>query len=119
MTRFANLFRRTAVDNLNFHFGEQVIYHSVIEIDGEEVAQDRPIVARVDRRVNQATEFDASFPYVVVTVKDDCQRGISLKELNTARDEISVSLRVGLDPERRPIAQVIQTNAGEFQLVVR
>ena len=101
-------------------FGEEITYHQVTYVDGVATEQSRTIDAKVDRESNvMSGELNESFPYVIVRVRNDDQTGISAQELNTAADEITLSLRVGETPRRKPIARLISADSGLLRLLIQ
>jgi len=120
MTRFRRSFSRHAAGGILRQFGEEITYHKITRTNGETIEVARIIDAKVDREANvMIGEINESFPYVIVRVRNDDRIGISSEELNTATDEITVALRVGATPTRKPIARLLSADSGLLRILVQ
>lgn len=112
-TAFARQFKRTGVPNLLRQFGETVAYYAGGAGTGRSI---KAIVERSPMAGITAAEFASQAITVRVANQEGC--GISSSEIDTASDEISVSLRVGADAQRRSVSRVMSDNGGFLTLVV-
>ena len=104
-----------ATDNWLDTFGEDVEYWPVGATSG------RQIKAVVQRHVNEDLEGapHGHAPRITVHVANDGTTGILGTEVDRGGDEIKLAVRQGGTPEKRPINEILEQDAGMLQLELR
>lgn len=111
-TRFSQQFNRLGAPLLLRQFGESIIYYAEGTGDG------RVIDAIVEREVQVITDAGIPALKTLVTVRDSETLGVSATEIDTGRDKVTVSLRVGETPQLRQITRVVSTENSVVQFEV-
>ena len=106
MTRFSNVWNRTAAKSFGRQFGESIGYTNRA---GDPV---RTITARVirDPMTIMAEAGDVPVHAMIISVENDSTAGITSDEINTGGDYVSVAPRAGGTAEDRTIVQVLPTS---------
>ena len=111
-TRFAQQFKRTGVPMLLRQLGESVTYYAGGTGAG------RAVSALIERDVQVITDEGVPALQTFITVTNDATIGISSTEIDTGRDKVSFSLRIGESPQIRQIATVASTDNGRVRFEV-
>ena len=111
-TRFAQQFKRIGIPLLLRQFGESVTYYAGGTGSG------RVVDALIERDVQVITDEGIPALQTFITVTNDATIGITSTEIDSGRDKVSVSLRVGETPQIRQIVSVAATENGRVRIEV-
>jgi hypothetical protein len=111
-TRFSQQFNRLGAPLLIRQFGESIVYYAGGTGAG------RTIDAIIEREVQVITDAGIPALQTLITVRDSNTLGISATEIDSGRDKVTVSLRVGETAQTRQIARVVSTDNSMVQFEV-
>ena len=111
-TRFSQQFNRLGAPLLIRQFGESIVYYAGGTGAG------RTIDAIIERDVQVITDAGIPALQTLITVRDSETLGISSTEVNSGRDKVTVSLRVGETPQLRQVGRVLSTDNSMVQFEV-
>lgn len=116
MTRFSNVWNRTAAKSFNRQFGESVGYFNRA---GD---PERTITARVirDPMTVMSEAGDVPVEAMILSVENDSTNGITSDEINTGGDSVTVAPKAGGATKRCTITKLLPTSTStNTRFVVR